>query len=99
MAREIRYLPAARQDLLDTVDWIATDSRARALAWVDDLDKRVQALANAPEIGRRPRSERIAKQGYRLLILDAYLVFYGFSAKEVIIYRVLRGARNYDAIL
>ena len=101
MARDLRYLPVAQQDLLDTVDWIALESPPRALDWVDDVGQRIHALAQAqaPELGRRPRSERIAKQGYRVLSIDANLVFYGFNGHEVIIYRVLRGGRNYQAIL
>jgi toxin ParE1/3/4 len=99
VAREIRYLPAAQQDLLDTVDWIATDSTSRAMAWVDDVDRRVQALVANPELGRRPRNERIAKQGYRIMVLDAYLMFYTSSPQDIIIHRVLRGARDYDSIL
>ncbi|MBW7886815.1 MAG: type II toxin-antitoxin system RelE/ParE family toxin [Bacteroidetes bacterium] len=41
----IRYLPIAQEDLNNIFDWIAKDSPARALAFINKIDKRIGALS------------------------------------------------------
>ncbi len=99
MAPELRYLTAAQQDLIDLIDWIASDSPAHAQQLIATLESRLGALAKHPDLGRKPRSKRIQELGYRVLVLDDYLAFYKADETKVVIHRVLQGSRSYRLLL
>ncbi len=40
----IRYLPAAQEDLLGILDFVAQDSPGRATEFVEELDRRIGGL-------------------------------------------------------
>ena len=95
----IRYLPIAQEDLSSIFDWIAQDSPKRALSFVDKIDRRIGALAQSPYLGRIPRHARLKEYGYRVLILDSYLVFYKFRNQTIEIHRVVHASRNLDHLI
>jgi len=95
----IRYLPIAQEDLNNIFDWIAKDSPARALAFVDKIDKRIGALSLSSHLGRIPRNAKLREYGYRVLILDSYLVFYVIHEKIIQIHRVVHTSRNLDHLI
>ena len=94
----IRYLPVAVDDLLSISDWIASDSPARAASFTDKLDKRIAGLATHPFLGRIPKHEMLQAFGYRVLVIEAYLVFYKVRGHIVEIHRVIHGSRHLDDI-
>lgn len=95
----LTYLPIAQDDLTAIVDWIAKDNPARALNFVEALAKRIGHLESHPLMGRIPRHEKLKRLGYRVLILEDYLVFYVVQNKKTEIHRVLHGSRLLDEIL
>jgi len=95
----VRYLPAAERDLLSIHDWIATDSPSRALAFVEELDRRIGQLKTYPYLGRIPRYPNLQKFGYRVLVIEAYLVFYIVRGRIVKIHRVIHGSRYLEDIV
>jgi plasmid stabilization system protein ParE len=95
----IRYLPIAQDDLTNIFDWIAKDSSVRALSFVDKIDKRIGALAQSPQLGRIPRHPKLKEYGYRVLILDSYLVFYMVQDKMIQIHRVIHASRNLNNLI
>ncbi len=95
----LRYLPAAEQDLLDILDYIARDNPTAARAFVDRVEQAIGRLALFPKSGRRPRDTRLRRLGYRVLIVDDYLVFYVLTHRTVQIRRVIHGARRYEFLL
>jgi toxin ParE1/3/4 len=95
----IRYLPIAQDDLISIYDWIAQDSPKRAMAFVEEIDERIGILAKTPFLGRIPRHPRLKEFGYRVLILDTYLVFYKIHNQTIEIHRVVHAARNLDHLL
>jgi plasmid stabilization system protein ParE len=51
---EVRYLPAAEQDLLDILDYIARDDPSAARAFVDGIERAIARLTRrAPTLGTR----------------------------------------------
>jgi len=94
----IRYLPVAEDDLLSIYDWIAGDSPSRAVAFTEKLDKRIGALADNPHLGRAPKQEKLAHYGYRVLVIDSYLVFHVIRGRTIEIHRVIQGSRHLDDI-
>lgn len=95
----IRYLPIAVDDLVSIFDWIANDSPANADAFIKKLDRRILNLKNHPLLGRIPRDEKIKDFGYRVIIIESYLVFYIVRDKTVEIHRVIHGPRNLSDII
>ncbi len=95
----LRYLPIAVDDLISIFDWISVDSPSNAAAFVDKLDQYIGNLETHPFLGRIPRDEKLKNSGYRILVIESYLVFYIVRDKTVEIHRVIHGSRNLDAIL
>ena len=95
----LRYLPIAQDDLIGIFDWIAKDSPGRAISFVEKIDKRIGALAQSPNLGRTPRHPRLKEYGYRVLILDSYLVFYKIHNQTIEIHRVVHASRNLDHLI
>ncbi len=95
----LRYLPTAMDDLISIFDWIANDSPVNAAAFVDKLDRQIGSLQTHPLLGRIPRDEKLMMAGYRVLIVETYLVFYMIRGKTVVIHRVIHGSRNLDDII
>ena len=95
----LRYLPAAQEDLISILDYIAQGSPRRALDFVDKLDVQIGRLAQHPLLGRIPRHPKLREFGYRVLIVESYLAFYTIRAKEIEIHRVVHGSRNLDHLI
>lgn len=96
---QIRYLPIAQEDLLSILEYIARDSPSRALKFVEHLDNRISLLRENPKLGRIPRHPTLAQEGYRVLIIEAYLVFYIARRTTIEIHRVIHGSRKLDHIV
>jgi toxin ParE1/3/4 len=95
----LRYLPVAVDDLVSIFDWIANDSPANAATFVERLDQHIGNLKTHPFLGHIPHDEKLKNSGYRILVIDSYLVFYIIRGKNVEIHRVVHGSRNLDDII
>jgi toxin ParE1/3/4 len=95
----LRYLPSAQNDLVSIFDFIAQDSAHRASSFVDKLDDRIGGLEQHPLLGRLPRHPRLREDGYRVLIIESYLVLYIVRGREIEIHRVVHGSRNLDHLI
>jgi toxin ParE1/3/4 len=95
----LRYLPVAVDDLISIFDWLADDSPTNAAAFVDKLDQRIGNLETHPWLGRIPRDDKLQSSGYRVLVIESYLIFYIVRGKTVEIHRVVHGSRNLEDIL
>jgi toxin ParE1/3/4 len=95
----LRYLPVAVDDLISVFDWIADDSPSIAADFIDKLDQRIGHLETHPFLGRIPRDDKLKSSGYRVFVVESYLVFYIVRDKTVEIHRVLHGSRNLDDII
>ena len=95
----LRYLPVAVDDLTSIFDWIANDSPANAVVFIDKLDQRIGNLQTHPLLGHIPRDDKLKNSGYRVLVIESYLVFYIVREKTVEIHRVIYGSRNLEDIL
>jgi toxin ParE1/3/4 len=94
---QINLTEAAEQDLTEVVDYIADENPAAALKVAIKIEKNILKLEDFPLVGVVPRVRRLAKKGYRILIVDDYLVFYIIADNEIIeIRRILSGKRDYQ---
>jgi plasmid stabilization system protein ParE len=95
----LRYLPIAVEDLTAIFKWIAADSPNRAAAFIGKIDKRIGNLEIHPFSGSIPRNEKLKDLGYRVMILDHYLVFYIVRDQIIEIHRVVHGARLLEDLI
>ncbi len=96
---EIFYLQTAERDLYEIFDYIKKDNPSAASSMLEKIDKAVSQLSINPEIGVVPRNTRLRNLGYRMLIVEKYLVFYVVKEKSVHIRRVIHGARKYEFLI
>ncbi len=95
----LRYLPAAQEDLLMILEWIARDSPTHALIFLDRLDERISRLERQSHLGRVPRNPKLRAYGYRVLVVESYLVFYIIRRRRIEIHRVVHGSRDLDDLV
>jgi len=93
---QIRYLPAAENDLLSILEFIARDSPKRATKFVHSIEKRIGALALHPSLGRTPRHAHLHALGYRLLVVESYIVFHRVYRNRIEVHRIVHGSRDLD---
>lgn len=91
----VEYLPAAEQDLVDILDYLARDDPAAGRTFVDRIDQTIARLGFFPNSGQRPRDARLRRREYRVLVVGDYLVFHVIARRRVEIRRVIHGARRY----
>ena len=95
----LRYLPVAVEDLISIFDWIANDNPGNAAAFVEKIDHRIGNLKTHPFLGHIPRDDKLKYSGYRILVIESYLVFYIIRGKTVEIHRIVHGSHDLDDIL
>ncbi len=95
----VRLLSIAEQDLQELVSYIAAENVTAALALADRIEKNLLALSSHPFLGRIPNDEKLARLGYRMLVVENFLVFYKVKGKTVLVYRVIHGARDIPSLL
>lgn len=89
----------ADEQLRGIIFYIADDSGSVdiALDCLNKIEKSIRRLEDFPMSGSIPRYSILRKQGYRVLIVEKYLVFYKVNETEktVIIYAVVDGRQEY----
>ena len=90
----VEYLPIAVADLDEIFIFIADNSLQAAMELIDRIDSSVAGLESFPEMGLIAKPPRLARKGYRVLIVDDYLVFYVLLDDIVEIRRIVSGKRN-----
>ncbi len=96
---KIVYLPVAERDLSEIFEYISKDSPSAAASLLDKIDEDISRLAEFPQLGKTPQDNRLQKLGYKMLIINNYLVFYVLKEKTVEIRRILHGKRKYEFLL
>ena len=98
--RKVRWTETAQGDLDLVVDFIAEDSVENALAVLDRLEKRADALCLAAERGRVvPELKSLDVLQYRELIERPWRIIYRLEPDQVVILAVLDGRRDLRSLL
>mgnify|MGYP000860843553 CR=1 FL=1 len=94
----IEYLPAAEKDLINIFEYILSDNPSTATNFLDQVNESILKLEDFPYMGVIPKDSRLKYLGYRILIVENYLVFYVvYEVEELVeIRRVLHGKRQYN---
>ena len=95
----VRLLSIAEQDLQDLVSYMAAENVTAALTLAGRIEKDLLALSSHPYLGKMPNDEKVARLGYRVLVVENYLIFYKVKGKTVLVHRIVHGARDVPRLL
>lgn len=98
---EVLLTHGAEQDLEAIQDYIAEfDSPAKARLVVDRLIDVVESLARFPERGNYPKElAALGIKAYRQTAFKPYRVIYRVSGRQVVVYLIVDGRRDMQALL
>ena len=91
--------PSARQDLQDIVDYVNEFSPEAAFKLYDALVDGIGSLEHLPLRCPLIKIPELRAKGYRLLVVQNYLVLYVVNGTTVEIRRIMYGRRRYEALL
>lgn len=89
--------PAAREDLLEIVDYIREDSPEAAQRVLRKLQDSMRRLARTPGMGHL--REDLSDEPLRFWPVYSYLIIYRLETRPLQIVRVLRGTRDIKSLL
>ena len=95
----VKIFPTAQSDLKNIVDYLNTLSPAAAVRHYDLIVEKVGALQTMPERCALARDTQLRLRGYRLLIVENYIVFFVITGNTVEIRRILYAKRQYKELL
>ncbi len=99
---KIEFLPVALHDMTEIVSsFVMMGSKDGAVRIKEKMNSAALQISEFPYSGVVVPDERLAKQGYRMLAVEKYLMFYRvFDAEQrVVFYRIINGTRNYPTLL
>lgn len=97
---QVNYTELARQDLIEIVEYISGDNITAAFELADLIEKNIVNLSDFPLIGVVPKNRRLMRKGYRMLIIDNYIVFYVLLNEAVMeVRRIVSSKRNYNFLV
>ncbi|SET42892.1 Plasmid stabilization system protein ParE [Natronincola peptidivorans] len=98
---KIVYYPVATEDIIGILDYISIDDPPVAYKLIDKINVSISSLALFLYKGTIPRDFYLNSKGYRMLIIDSYIVFYlvNDSSRIIEIMRVVSSRQNYKTFL
>lgn len=94
-----RLLGIAEQDLAEIITYIAADNLKAAEDLLAKFEKALHNLGEHPHIGRIPDDAELLRLKYRYLIVDNYQVYYVVERRNIIVHRIIHGARDYRGFI
>ena len=93
---QLKWTPRAHEQLYVIVEYIAKSSIKNGGEIFDRIHASVLNLADFPEMGAHPHDERLLRSGYRMLVIEKFLVLYVIDGDAVVIMGVVHGAQQYE---
>ena len=85
---KVTVLPIARDDIADIYLYIAIDNPEAAFRVTNEIVDKIDTLTKFPERCPIVQDNILARQGYRMLIIESYIAFFKVFESEVMVYRV-----------
>jgi len=99
-AARIELLPSAQADIDEALNYLMEKDMRAAVAFLDDVERATSQLQAFPEASPISKDKRLAKDGYRVMLLVyGFLMFYRIYDRVVYVYRVVDGRRNYGTFI
>ena len=97
----VRLSEDASADLLNITEYIAqSDSPASALRVLDQIERRLDSLADLPRRGSHVRElEEVGRPGFREILFKPYRIIYRVSDDVVDVVLIADGRRDMSTLL
>ena len=96
---ELLIFPSAKQDLQNIIDYVNELSPDAAINLYDEIVKKIGTLSQMPLRCPLIKNPLLRAKGYRVLVVNNYLVFFIARKESVEIRRILYGRRKYEFLL
>lgn len=90
----LKWTPRAYEQLYEIIAYIAKDSKKNAGEIFDRIHSTALKLVDFPEMGAHPHDERLLRSGYRMLVVEKFLILYMIDGDAVVIMGVVHGAQQ-----
>lgn len=101
-AYTLEFLPDALNDMTEIISsFLMFDSKKGAIRIKDKMTKAAEQILYFPYSGVAVLDPKLAKLGFRMIVVEKYLMFYKVfeDEKKIIFYRVLNGKTNYPTLM
>lgn len=98
----MEFLPVALNDITENISsFIMLESKQGAIRIQKKINKAAEQILHFPYSGVTVHDPKMAKMGFRMIVIEKYLMFYRVfeDEKKITIYRVINGKRNYPALM
>lgn len=98
----IEFLPTALNDMTEIISsFVMLGSKQGAVRIKDKMNSAAEQIMHFPYSGITVPEPKMSKVGFRMVIVEKYLMFYKIfeDEKRVIFYRVLNGRTNYPMLM
>lgn len=98
----IEFLPAALNDMTEIIStFIMLGSKQGAVRIKDKMNKAAEQILLFPYSGMSVPDPKLPKLGFRMIVVEKYLMFYKVfeEEKKILFYRVLNGKTNYPTLM
>lgn len=96
---KVLIFPAAKRDLQELIEYINEQTSLNDFKLYDEIVEHVASLAEMPFRYPLMKNHVLRAKGYRVLVVQSYLVFYVVIGDAVQIRRILHGKRKYEFLL
>lgn len=94
----VEFLQPALDDLEEIILHIARDSKAAAMKMHDKIVAAAYRLETFPKLGIPVPDKKMREGGFRMLIIDKYILFYKIYGDMINILRLVHGSRDYPQL-
>lgn len=98
MAKVIIY-SKAENDMKEIFNYITADSIQNANMILDKFEKAFEQLESFPLSGPEVKDKILLAKGYRMVVVEKYLIMYCVVSDTVQIRRIIHGAAQYKKYL
>lgn len=98
----MEFLPLALNDITEIVSsFVMLGSKQGAIRIKNKINKAAEQILHFPYSGVTVPDPKMAKMGFRMIVVEKYLMFYKVfeDEKKITFYRVINGKRNYPALM
>ena len=98
----VGFLPAALNDMTEIISsFVMLGSRQGAIRIQEKMNKAAEQVHMFPYSGMSVPDFKLSKLGFRMIVVEKYLMFYKVfeEEKKILFYHVLNGKTNYPTLL
>ncbi len=92
---EIIFTREANHNFLDLLEYLTNTDSQNTYKIFNSISTAIDSLKEFPYIGVFPKETELEQKGYRILIVEKYLIFYVVNSDIIEIRYLIHGSRAY----